>query len=154
MKSKIQKSIVLYRKQAYQGFIALEALIAIVSIVFILFLFVYMFISASIKTALQSEVHLLAQKIRLNGGIDVHTDASFRNQIKAKGIDSNGIAIRVIELETNKNLYGITGSHYSKRSDGNTIRLQVAIPKKMPTSAFNPKNKYYYFEEFVMSEKW
>ncbi|PLS15026.1 hypothetical protein CVD28_24410 [Bacillus sp. M6-12] len=157
-----------------KGFVSIEAIIAMSSALMVILLAIGFFTLIFPRIMLQTEVHDLAQKAKIQGGLTnsisqpVDSDIEqFKDRLVQLGYDRNSIEVTATTKPGNLNAVGVTplhdgGSNYIKRDSKEMIQITVRVPAntsiKAPLSFFgddgsNVADKYTLVET-VMSERW
>ncbi|WP_144536488.1 hypothetical protein [Bacillus thuringiensis] len=162
------------RLKKQKGFVAIEAVVAMSAILAVVFLGIGFISYMYPKLTLEKEVHLLAQKAKVQGGLTniqsepINSDLEvFYKKMQEKGYKKEDIKV-IAQTYTNKlNCIGVTpingqGSNYIKKDSKDPIEITVTLPANKKGllgvfSFFNYNDKssnVYIFKETVMSERW
>lgn len=139
-------------KHNKKGYLSIEAILAITAILSTLILFIYMFIQTVTNMRISNTFHTFVQQIKIDGNVSAQNEKFIISELKRNKIPENSFKIRVIELETNKNL--INTNYYSKKDNGYIIKAELFYSKPKIISLFSIKNKINKIEEHIISEKW
>lgn len=159
-----------------KGFISIEAIISSVAILMCIYLAIGFFIMIYPRLALEKEVHALAQKAKIQGGLTDETSQplnsdieEFKNSLVKLGYKKDSIEIEAKTELGGNSIIGVTpinepGDNYLKRDSKDKMRIAIRVPSeqfiqgplkffRIPSISTN-KLKYNVITETVMSERW
>lgn len=157
-----------------KGFVSIEAIIATSTALMVILMAIGFFTLIYPRVMLQTEVHNLSQKAKIQGGLTneisqpLDSDIEqFKERLVDLGYDKDSIEVTATTKPGNLNAIGVTplhegGSNYVKRDSKEMIQITVRVPAntsiKAPLSFFgddgsNVSDKYTLVET-VMSERW
>lgn len=156
-----------------KGFISIEAIYSLVLVMMVIFVAVGFFGYMYPKIAVEKQVHLLAEKAKIQGGLTDETSQPVNSDIsemletlEGLGFDKNDITITATTTPGNKNVIGVTpidqeGDNYIKRNTKETINISVTYPSNKfiagPLKYFkvsSEKLKTQTIKQSVLSERW
>lgn len=148
-----------------KGFVSVEAVIAMVTFLCMTLLCIGFFTYTYPKIFLEKEVHLLAQKAKIQGGLTNSDVTAFKTELENRGYKKADIVLTA--KCGSKNALGVdkigsTGKNYIKRTELQPIVINVSIPanKKLLKGPFlhfgltSALSDTYHFRETVLSERW
>lgn len=162
------------KKLRKKGFVSIEAVISMSAVLMIVLMAIGFIVYMYPKIMLEKEVHLLAQKAKIQGGLTdnisqpVNSDIeTFLKSLEGKGYKKDTIEITARTIPGDLNCIGVTplntnGNNYVKRDSKMTIQITVKVPAnksglKGPFAYLHfedESGQYYYIRETVMSERW
>ncbi len=155
-----------------KGFISIEAILSMTIVLMIFLIIIGFFVSVIPRISLQSEVHALTQKAKLQGGLTdatseaIHSDVeNFKDALVAKGYNRDTIEVHAFTKPSGLGAMGVTpldaeGSNYIKRDSDELMYIVVNVPDKSfinaPLQFFGIRRETptISFVETVMSERW
>lgn len=148
-----------------EGFVSVEAVISMVTFLCMTLLCIGFFTYTYPKIFLEKEVHLLAQKAKIQGGLTYEDENLFKSELEKRGYNRKNIVLTAVC--GNKNALGVdkigsSGKNYIKRTELEPIVINVSIPanKKLLEGPFlhfaltSTLSDTYHFRETVLSERW
>lgn len=154
-----------------KGGLTIEALPALALALFVMMTAIGWFTYLTPRQNLEKQVHLLAQKAKIQGGITnsgTNNDLTlFLNILESKGVDKSKVVVTCKTKPSNKNCLGVTklnasGTNYITRGSLEMMIIRVEIPTN--ARLLNMSNVFfgsagsvpskYIFEESVLSERW
>lgn len=162
----------MFNIKSKKGFVSVEAILSMSLVLIVFLIIIGFFVSIVPRISLQSEVHALTQKAKLQGGL---TDASsesvgsdvekFKDALVSKGYSRDSIEITAFTKPSGIGALGVTpldveGSNYVKRGTDELIYIIVSVPDRSFINAplkffgLNGGAKTISFVETVMSERW
>lgn len=166
--------ILLKKIKNKKGFVSIETVVSMTFVILILCLFFGFIAYQYPKIILEQEVHALAQKCKIQGGLTDKTSQKensdievFKDILENKGYSRDTIKVVAKTNPGNNSAIGVTplnveGDNYVKRDAKTYIEIIVSVPsnKKGLTSILkvlgisDVLNKEYVFKEKVLSERW
>lgn len=161
-------------KQNKKGFVSIEAIISMATFLIMFVMCIGFYVYTMPKLTLEKEVHLLAQKAKIQGGLTYEDVDIFKENLKLKGYNPDEITVNAVTVKGSggavggASAIGVDGinvdnaTNYIKRSEVTPIEISVSVPANtkllkgplshmLSTKALNDK---YYFRETVLSERW
>ena len=156
------------------GFVSIEAIISMATLMIMFVICIGFFVYTMPKLTLEKEVHLLAQKAKIQGGLTYDDVDLFKSSLQNKGYDPDRIVVQAVTVASSTGVSGgasaigveplsqTNATNYIKRSDMTPIEITVAVPANLKllngalTHLFlgQALNDTYYLRETVMSERW
>ncbi|WP_242249215.1 hypothetical protein [Bacillus cereus group sp. BfR-BA-01328] len=157
-----------------RGFVSIEAVVSMSAILIVVFLGIGFISYMYPKLTLEKEVHLLAQKAKVQGGLTnqqsepINSDLEiFYKKMQEKGYKREDVKVVAKTYTGGLNCIGVTpingeGLNYIKKDSKDPIEITVTLPANKQGllgafAFFNYKDKtsnVYIFKETVMSERW
>lgn len=154
-----------------KGGLTIEAIPALALALFVMMTALGWFTYLTPRQNLEKQVHLLAQKAKIQGGLTnsgTNNDLTlFLNALQAKGVDKTKVVVTCRTSPSNQNCLGVSslsssGTNYIKRSSLEMMVIRVEVPTsprllRMTQVFFGKTNSIpdkYIFEEAVLSERW
>lgn len=161
-------------KNKKEGFVSVEAIISMATLMIMFVMCIGFYVYTMPKLTLEKEVHLLAQKAKIQGGLTYEDINIFKKALEDKGYNPDEVTVEAITVNGSggaiggANAIGVDSMNdsnavnYIKRAQLTPIEITVTVPANikllngplthMLTS--NSLNKKYYFRETVLSERW
>lgn len=153
------------------GGLTIEAIPALALALFVIMTAIGWFTYLTPRQNLEKQVHILAQKAKIQGGI---TNSGTNNDLKLfldileqKGVDRTKVKVTCTTRPGNKNCLGVnglnsTGTNYITRKSLEMMVIRVEVPTSprllnMSRVFFGGASSVpdkYIFEEAVLSERW
>lgn len=156
-----------------KGFISIEAIYSLVLVMMVIFVAVGFFSYMYPKIAIEKQVHLLAEKAKIQGGLTDETSQPVNSDIsemldtlEGLGFDKEDIKITATTDPGDRDVIGVTpidqeGDNYVKRNSKEVIVISVTYPSNKfiagPLKYFkvsSEKLRTQTIQQSVLSERW
>ena len=156
------------------GFVSVEAVISMATLLIVFVMCIGFFTYTMPRVTLEKEVHLLAQKAKIQGGLTNEDVNLFKIALEKRGYNPEEVTVKAVTVEGSDgspggaNAIGVdsisdpNAVRYIKRDALTPIEITVTVPAntrllKGPLSHIfvtNMVNDKYYLRETVLSERW
>lgn len=161
-------------KSNKSGFVSVEAVISMATLIIMFVMCIGFYVYTMPKITLEKEVHLLAQKAKIQGGLTYGDVDLFKEALSNKGYNPDEVTVQAVTVQGSSGTVGGANAigvdaiddpnavRYIKRSALTPIEITVTVPAntkllKGPLSHIfvtNMLSDKYYLRETVLSERW